>query len=227
MLRRVVFSVGGSVIAPHDLDVDWLRGFGRVVDRFFEHGVEIALVAGGGHTARRYIDAVAELGGSKTLQDQAGILATALNSWLLVSAVKHAYYEPISDIWRALSYLGKYVPVLRGSVPGVTSDFSAALLAEAAGAVFVNITDVDGVYTKDPRVYPDAELIAQMTHDELMRLVDLADRRVPGAHAPVDRAAAAILARSRVKTYVVGKDLRNLRRLLEGKSFVGTVIKTP
>lgn len=217
-------SVGGSVIVPDRIDVRWIRGLAGLLDRFFEGGTEFALVTGGGRTARDYAWAVRLLGGSKTLQDQAGILATRMNAWLLISALKSAYPEPLDDIWRASAYVGRWVPVVHGSTPGVTSDYTAALLAEAMGAVFINITNVDGVYDKNPFSDPDARRIERMTHREFVSLVEKVDSRDPGAHTPVDVAAAKILQRSGVKTYVVGKDLRNLRRLLEGKSFRGTTI---
>jgi len=226
MLRRVVFSVGGSVMVPDRIDVQWIRSFARLVDEFFSHGLEVALVAGGGRTARDYSWAVRLLGGSKALQDQAGILATRMNAWLLISAIPHAYPEPISDIWRAKAYMGKWIPVVHGATPGVTSDYAAALIAEATGATFVNITNVDGVFDRNPFKDPSARLLERLTHEEFVALVEGVDTRDPGAHTPMDLAAAKILQRSRVRTYVVGKDIPNLRRLLEGKSFKGTIISS-
>jgi len=224
MPGRYVISVGGSVMVPDQIDVQWVRRFARLIDQFFDGGTQFALVAGGGRTARDYAWAVRLLGGSKTLQDQAGILATKMNAWLLITALKSAYPEPLGDIWRAAAYMGRWIPVVHGSTPGVTSDYAAALLAEAMGAVFINITNVDGVYDRNPLKDPTARLIERMTHDEFVSLVEKVDTRDPGAHTPMDVAAAKILKRSGIRTYVVGRDIYNLRRLLEGKSFKGTTI---
>ena len=224
MPERYVISVGGSVMVPDRIDVQWIRKFGRVIDYFFDHGIHFALVAGGGRIARDYSWAVRLLGGSKTLQDQAGILATKMNAWLLISALDSAYPEPLSDIWRAKAYMGKWIPVVHGATPGVTSDYAAALIAEATGATFVNITNVDGVFARNPFKDPTARLLERLTHDEFVSLVEAVDTRDPGAHTPMDIAAAKILQRSKIRTYVVGKDLHNLHRLLEGKSFKGTTI---
>jgi len=224
MVERYVISVGGSVIVPDHIHVQWIRRLSRTIEQFFDSGTQFALVAGGGRTARDYAWAVRLLGGSKALQDQAGILSTRMNAWLLITALKSAYPEPLSDIWRATAYIGRWIPVVHGSTPGVTSDYAAALLAEALGAVFVNITNVDGVYDKNPHADPTAKLIDRMTHDDFVSLVEDVDTRDPGAHTPLDVSAARILQRSGIKTYVVGKDLNNLRRLLEGKSFRGTTI---
>ncbi len=206
------------------INVLWAHKLARLLDTFFEEGYRFAVVTGGGRTARQYAEAVRVLGGSKTLQDEAGILATKMNAWIMISALKHAYREPLNDIWKAASLMRTHIPVLYGSVPGVTSDYGGALLAEATGSVFLNITNVEGIYTADPSVNPDARLIERMDHASLVSLISTIDTREPGAHTPIDLAAAKILARSKVPTIVVGPDIENIRRVLEGKRFRGTRI---
>jgi uridylate kinase len=158
--------------------------------------------------------------------DQAGIIATHANAWLLVSALQSAYPEPLDDVWRAKALMKHYTVVVRGTMPGVTSDYGAALLAEVTGLPFINITNVDGVYDKDPRKHENAKRYDHMTHDEFVSLIASADTREPGSHVPMDLAAAEILRRSKIKTYIVSKDLKNLERLITGKSFVGTTISS-
>ncbi len=206
------------------INVLWAHKLARLLDTFFEEGYRFAVVTGGGRTARQYAEAVRVLGGSKTLQDEAGILATKMNAWIMISALKHAYREPLNDIWKAASLMRTHIPVLYGSVPGVTSDYGGALLAEATGSVFLNITNVEGIYTADPSVNPNARLIERMDHASLVSLISTIDTREPGAHTPIDLAAAKILARSKVPTIVVGPDIENIRRVLEGKRFRGTRI---
>ena len=51
------------------------------------------------------------------------------------------------------------------------SDFSAAIVGAGLGAKKVEFwTDVDGIYTADPRIVPDAILVEQMTYEEAMEL---------------------------------------------------------
>jgi len=224
MWRRFVISVGGAVIAGNGVNVLWAHKLARLLDAFFEEGYRFAVVTGGGRIARQYAEAVRALGGSKTLQDQAGILATKMNAWVMISAIKHAYYEPLNDIWKAASIMRNHIPVLYGGMPGVTSDYNAALLAEATSSVFLNVTNVDGIYTADPHTNPDARLIERMDHASMVSLISEIDTREPGAHTPIDLAAAKILARSKVPVVVVGPDVENIRRVLEGKRFRGTRI---
>jgi len=227
MHRGFVISVGGSVMVPDRIDVPWIRRFARIIDRYHDAGVRFGLVAGGGRTARDYSWAVRLLGGTKTEMDEAGIIATHANAWLLVSALQSAYPEPLADVWRAKAVMKHYTAVVKGTMPGVTSDYGAALLAEVTGLPLINITNVDGVYDKDPRKNEDARRYDRITHDEFVALIAREDTREPGSHVPMDLAAAEILRRSRIKTYIVSKDLKNLERLLSGKSFIGTTVTSP
>ncbi len=70
--------------------------------------------------------------------------------------------------WRAKSSDDKCVPGLLGRNG---SDFSAAIVGYALGARRVEFwTDVDGIYTADPRIVPDAILVDDMTYEEAMEL---------------------------------------------------------
>ncbi len=214
-------------MVPDRIDVPWIRRFARLIDRYYDAGMRFGLVAGGGRTARDYSWAVRLLGGTKTEMDEAGIIATHANAWLLVSALRSAYPEPLGDVWRAKALMKHYTVVVKGTVPGVTSDYGAALLAEVTGFPLINITNVEGVYDKDPRTHEDARRYDRITHDEFVTLIAREDAREPGSHVPMDLAAAEILRRSRIKAYIVGKDLKNLERLLSGKSFIGTTVTSP
>ena len=53
------------------------------------------------------------------------------------------------------------------------SDYSAFLIADALNVHFVSIyTDVNGVYDKDPKVYPDASIYETLSVYELLSLID-------------------------------------------------------
>ncbi len=70
--------------------------------------------------------------------------------------------------WRAKFQDTKSVPGLLGRNG---SDFSAAIVGASLGAKKVEFwTDVDGIYTADPRIVPDAILVEDMTYEEAMEL---------------------------------------------------------
>ncbi len=199
-------SVGGSVIS-YPPDVEWLKRF-AVLRKY------IAVVgAGGGPVARTYIDAISHLGGDDVLQDIAGIKVTCLNSMLLKVVLKGKWVSNVEETEE------DEVNVMCGVYPGLTSDYGLAVAADKLGLPFVNITSVGGIYT-----HVGGELIESMSYDELLKIAVRYDRREPGTHFPLDIPTILVLRRAGVKTYVVGKNVENLRNVFRGKAFKGTVI---
>lgn len=89
-----------------------------------------------------------------------------------------------------------------GTVPGHTTDAVAAVLAEYIDAdLLVYATNVDGVYTKDPKK-GDARRFEEMSSDELMEIA-IQDKRKAGGSAVIDFLAARFIERSNIKTLVL------------------------
>jgi len=55
--KRVVVSVGGSLIVPDGIDTDFLTNFKTLILEKVQQGFSFSIIAGGGKTARRYQDA--------------------------------------------------------------------------------------------------------------------------------------------------------------------------
>ncbi len=221
---KVVISLGGSVIG-FPPNTPWLKEFRSFVEEF--KGDIKAIVVGGGPLAREMIGVAKEFGVSKDILDKIGVQATLLNAWIVRSALNGLVVEyPMEAYFLSLSLPSEgKIPVYGGSpLPGLTTDFIAAVLAEHYRVSFLNITRVGGIYDKDPERYPDAKLIPRTTYREVEDLVLSSDKREPGTNFPIDIAAFNILRRSRIRTYVVGPDIENLRNLLSGKEWVGTEI---
>ena len=220
---KAVISLGGSVIG-FPPNAEWLKGFRAFVEEFRENIK--AIVVGGGPLAREMIKVAREFGVSKDVLDSIGIQSTLLNAWIVRAALNGISTDFVTFAGTSLfgAFPGK-IPVFGGiGVPGLTTDFAAALLAEHLGVSFVNITRVGGIYNKNPDKYPDADLIPRITYRDLEDLVFSSDEREPGTNFPIDVAAFNILRRSRIHTYIVGPDLKNLRNLFSGKEWKGTEI---
>ena len=203
-------------------DVEYLKRFRSLVKEFRRDIVGI--VVGGGALAREMIAAAKKFGVRKDVLDTIGVQATLMNAWIVRSALDGLVYDYITPFAGILSPIDR-IPLYGGSVlPGLTTDFVAALLAEHHGASFLNITRVGGIYDKDPEKYPDAKLIRKTTYREVEDLVLSSDRREPGTNFPIDVAAFNILRRSNIRTYVVGPDVENIRSLLSGREWRGTEI---
>lgn len=222
----VVISLGGSIVVPSDIDVTFLTTFRQVIeDLHAATGERFVLVIGGGAPARRYQRAYREAGGSRhESQDWIGIMATRLNAELVRHVMEPlctdpVVYDPTGDI----SFDGT-VLVAAGWKPGFSTDFDAVMLAERFGAPgVINLSNIEKVYTDDPRTNPNALPLDAVTWDEFRAIVG--DTWTPGGNLPFDPVATRRAAE--LGLFVVaaaGKNLENTRAILEGRSFIGTRI---
>jgi len=115
--------------------------------------------------------------------------------------------------------------VMGGTEPGHSTDGVGALLADWVGAdLFVNASDIDCVYDKDPKKYDDARPLTHMSADELVALVAL-ESADAGTYRLMDVTAAKTLQRNRYRTVVCnGRDLANIQRILDGCDYEGTTV---
>jgi uridylate kinase len=146
-------------------------------------GVEIAIVVGGGNIFRGL--AAAARGMERATGDFMGMLATVMNALALQDALEkegtptrvmsaigmNEVAEPYIRR-RAMRHLekGRVVILAAGTGnPYFTTDTAAALRAVEIGAqVLLKGTKVDGVYTADPKVEPDAERHEVITYGQVL-----------------------------------------------------------
>ncbi|MCX8191829.1 MAG: hypothetical protein N3F06_03385, partial [Nitrososphaerales archaeon] len=96
--------------------------------------------------------------------------------------------------------------------------------AERVGAkLFINATDVDGVYTSDPRTDKDAKLLKKVTIKELMKIL-LEGKMNAGTYELMDLVALKIIERSKIPTRIVKYSTLNLIRVIEGED-LGTIVE--
>ncbi|PMP95542.1 MAG: UMP kinase, partial [Nitrososphaera sp.] len=166
-------------------------------------GGGVAAVAGGGSVARLYIRAARELGASEAALDQLGILITRANAELLIAALGGVAYPSVPQTLEELlaaSASNRSIIVMGGLQPGQSTNAVAALAAERA-ALLVNATDVDGVYTDDPRKNPSARRLEAVGVEELTQLLSGSEHKA-GTYELLDHVSLRILERSRIPTVV-------------------------
>jgi len=225
--KLFVLSVGGSLIAPEKPDSTFLSKFSLTLKSLGERGYRFAIVAGGGSVGRNYIASARSLGADNFSLDLLGIAVTRINAMLLIQALENAYPHVLTEIPEAKHalVLGK-TPVFGGLLPGITTDAVAALLAEFLGADYINLTNVDGIYSADPKLKPNAKFYPELSHDRLISLMQVAESK-PGQNLVMDLPACYILKRSNIRGIVLnGSDLSNFEYAVDGGEFTGTVIKT-
>ena len=220
-----VISVGGSILFPHDVDVNFLRQFRKLLKGF--HDRKFIVVTGGGRVARLYIDALKRDGLPKRILCNAGIAITRINAKFLANFFMKKQHYPIPTSLKEIEHLLKkhdiiFCGALRYEEDN-TSDGTAAEIARHVGGRFINMTNVNGLYTKDPHAFRDAKFISQISFDDFYTLVNKI-KYSPGQHFVLDQHAAAIIKKARITTFIIGKNIQNLHSLLQGKKFAGTVI---
>lgn len=146
-----------------------------------ELGVQIAVVVGGGNLVRGR--ALGHL--DRAVADQMGMLATVINglalgevlrerglSVRLQSAVPVPWAEPVSAVRARESLDHGHIVIFAGGTgnPFVTTDTAAAIrAAEIHADVLLKATQVEGVYTADPKRDPDARFLKTLTYEQAIR----------------------------------------------------------
>jgi uridylate kinase len=222
-----VISLGGSIVAPHGVDAEFLTSFRSLVEEHIRGANQrLILVVGGGAPARTYQQALRSVLGEPDPDeaDWIGVAATKLNAALLRAVFRDVCpNEVVSDPTGEIDFTGS-VLVASGWKPGFSTDYDAVLLAERFGAESViNLSNIERVYTADPKTDPDATPIDTISWAEFAKLVG--DEWSPGSNLPFDPVATKKAYELGLKVVVArGTDIANLKRILSDQDFVGTQI---
>jgi uridylate kinase len=226
-MDKVVVSLGGSLVVPEKVDGLFIQKAGSLF-RELSKKLKLYLVVGGGNLARSYISIGRKIGIPEKELDEIGIKATRLNAQLLISAIGPISFPRLPKTTELAAKKGEeyQVVVMGGTKPGHSTDQVAAELASKVKADrFINATNVSGVYTKDPRKYPDAKLLEKTSIDELIKLIGSTHWREAGKAGIMDIGACRLIKLHKIKTLIMdGRDLESLREAIEGKKFKGTTI---
>jgi len=113
-----------------------------------------------------------------------------------------------------------------GLHPGQSTNATSALIAEKVGAVrFVNATDVDGIYSADPRKNPSAKLFNEITISKCLEILG-SENASAGSYDLMYIVALKVIERSKIPTVVLKSDVITLRAVLLGGKELGTRIIT-
>ena len=205
--RRVLLKVSGEVLmgkAGYGLDMQTVSDVAEDVAEIARHGVELCLVIGGGNIFRGL--STAARGMERASADYMGMLATVMNALAMQNALEKIGVDtrvqsaiPMAAVCepyvrrRALRHLekGRVVIFAAGTGnPFFTTDTAAALRAAEMGCdALLKGTSVDGVYTADPKLQPDARRYDSLSYLEVLaqdlRVMDasaislMRDNRIP------------------------------------------------
>jgi uridylate kinase len=117
-----------------------------------------------------------------------------------------------------------------GLQPGQSTTSVALEVAEYLEAnELILLTNVDGIYDKDPKNFKDAKRFDQLNYEDLQKIiikVSEANQAAAGEYRIFDTVSLQILKRSKIKTLIIsGKELSEFKKFWEGKTdILGTVI---
>ncbi|OGK61990.1 hypothetical protein A2334_03915 [Candidatus Roizmanbacteria bacterium RIFOXYB2_FULL_38_10] len=224
----IVISIGGSLIVPGDrINTDFIKKLNVFIREEVEKGKRFFLVAGGGKFSRTYRDAGKTVVGTMTNEDLdwLGIHVTRLNAHLLRTVFQDiAHPAIIKDYDRRIRDWKEPVVIASGWKPGWSTDYCMVKIAQIYQAqIMINLSNIDWIYDKDPNKYKDAKIIKKLTWEECEDLVG--DKWAPGMNTPFDPVATKLAKELRLTAIVAnGKDFDNLKNIIEGNEFTGTVI---
>jgi len=223
---KLVLKFGGSVLFENEkINTKIIKRYAYIIHQINQKH-KINIVVGGGNLARKYIDALGNLGSPESFKDLIGIEISRINAQIFISALKNLAYpvppKSFDELIKALNS-GKIV-VCGGMIPGQSTNAVASLIAEEMKAdQLINITDVDYVYTDDPNLNPGAEPIEEIKINDFIELI-LKNSGDAGTYKLFDITAAQIIKRSRILLkFVSGLDPENILKAVNNEK-VGTVV---
>lgn len=184
--QRILLKLSGEALMgdqPFGIDEQVVATIADEIREVHELGVQLSVVIGGGNIIRGL--AASHRGIERATGDYMGMLATVINALALQDALEkrdvptrvqtaieiRAVAEPFIRR-RAVRHLEKGRAVIFAAGTGnpyFTTDTAAALRAnEMRAQVLLKATAVDGIYSSDPQLDPDARLLPEISYHEVL-----------------------------------------------------------
>ena len=225
MKKRIVIKLSGRIFGMDNAKM--LKDYASFLVKISKVCQPI-IIAGGGNIARHYIAHARSSGADESTLDELGIEISRLNAKLLIYALKDkAYSHPPTTLQEVRHAVDDGLIVVTGGLhPGQSTNGTAALIAEKINAEqFLNATDVDGVYDRDPNKFKNAKKFKRIELKNLRNMLVHEDS-LAGGYDLMDIVALKIIERSKIKTRILKADIKTLEKAIKGMD-VGTEIVLP
>jgi uridylate kinase len=186
LFKRILLKLSGEALMGeqnYGIDVNVAESVAREIKAVHDLGIEVAIVVGGGNIFRGVSKSAGNM--DRAAADYIGMLATVMNAVVLQDALEklHVYTRAMSAIdipqlaepfirRRAVRHLEKQRVVIFAAGTGnpyFTTDSAAALRAlEMRVDVIFKGTKVDGIYSADPMLDPNAVKYSRITYQEVL-----------------------------------------------------------
>ena len=227
-MNKIVVKIGGSLLFTEnsEFDITKIKEFCSILQN--QNNYEIsAIICGGGVMARKYIKAFRKLRENEAICDILGIEISRVNARILLGALGESAYpiipKNIKDL--AIAQISHKLIVMGGIQPGQSTTSVALEVAEFCNINHVVIlTDVRGIYDKDPKKYKGAKLLDFISPKQLETMMIKNfdnDQAIAGEYRIFDMVSLQILKRSNMKvTIMSGNNLEDFNRFINGEKDV-------
>ncbi len=188
------------------------------------------VIVGGGDLARNYISILNKYTENQAFADLLGIQISRVNAQLLAYASYEIKKDVCMDVPTSLKEVKDKVHeyslvFVGGFQPGQSTDTVAALVAEYLGEKYiVNASNIDGVYTNDPKKDKNARKLESISIKELIELLEKEGvSSAAGHYELIDIWALKIMQRSKISMRIVQANSDNIIKAIKNES-VGTLI---
>lgn len=231
--KRVLLKISGEALAGEPgrgLDFSVIENVCKAIKQCTELGVQVGIVVGGGNFWRGVKDGGGKM--ERTRADHMGMLATVMNCLALADVLEQMDVEvrvqtaiemrAIAEPYirgRAMRHLGLGRVVIFGcgtGSPFFSTDTAAVLrAAEVEADVILLAKNVDGVYSADPKLDPNAVKYDAISYDEVL-----------AQHlAVMDSTATSLSMDNKIPVVLFAlKNPENIVRVVMGEK-IGTVVK--
>ncbi len=184
--KRALLKISGEALAGdggYGINADVIKQVAEEIKSVHSHNIQLGVVIGGGNIFRGV--AAAAKGMDRASSDYMGMLATCINALALQDALESIDVQTrvqsaiemaqIAEPYirrKAVRHLEKARVVIFAAGTGnpyFTTDTAAALRGmEINAEVILKATNVDGIYTKDPKKFDDATKVSEISHHEAL-----------------------------------------------------------
>ena len=213
---KLVIKLGGSkTIGENGPNYDYFKRLLPVLKKVCKDNQTIVSI-GGGKFVRKYYENTRKFNLSNEEMEWLGVDLLNANVRFLSFLLKAKPLFTLEEINPKTS------GVIGGIKPGRSTDANAAIAAKRIGAdLIIKLTNVDGVYDKDPNKFGGAKKIDIIPFKNVMKY---ATDGKPGDYGVFDKLALQTIKKHKIRTMIIdGNDPRNIPKVLKGEK-IGTSI---
>jgi uridylate kinase len=240
-MEPIILKIGGSLLSKSDdqlFDFAYFAELKTLLTKLSQSGYKFVISVGGGYVTRKYQQLISAHGEHDTVDlHKVGVATTNLNAEIfhglldelaLPEIMRYADFDNfLQGERRDIDFGDKSIQVISSSKPGKSNDWNALQFAlKLNSGRVIDVKNIDGVYTSDPKKDPSAQKVAQLTWEQYLEIIGNPTEHIPGANYPVDPIAAREAQAKGIEFVIVsGFDLSNLEKLIVGQEYSGSVVR--